>query len=175
MHINKQICTLAAGIAVFPPLWAVAAPYLGVETGAVALICAGVYAANGNKRADAPKITAGFWCGDLWACLALFIMGNINLGKNLGLFLTLAGLGFAAVLIASALEKFIFLPSWLCGWAIGLSLMTPESLSLDKTIPFQTGAAMAVGVWYVGAGVDFFCKLIEKKSQKRRNKNGSRI
>jgi uncharacterized membrane protein len=170
MHINKQICILAAAIAVFPPLWAVAAPYLGIKTGAVALICAGIYAANGSKREDALKITVGFWFGDFWACLSLLIMGNLILGENLGLFLTLAVLGFAAVLIASALEKFIYLPAWLGGWAIGLSLMTLETLSFDKTMPFQIGAAMAVGVWYVGAGVDFFCKLIEKKSQPKKEK-----
>ncbi|WP_230399572.1 DUF1097 domain-containing protein [Novisyntrophococcus fermenticellae] len=175
MHIKKQTFILAAAIAVFPPLWAVAAPYLGIKTGAVALICAGVYAANGNKREDALKITAGFWCGDFWACLALWILKNLKLGENVGLFLSLAVLGFAAVLIASVLDRYIYLPSWLCGWAIGLSLMTPETLSMDKTIPFQIGVAMAVGVWYVGAGVDFFCKLVEKKLHKKENKNGSRI
>lgn len=45
-----NMLTLAFGIAFMPPIWAVLSPYLGVSTGAVALICAGLYVANGNKR-----------------------------------------------------------------------------------------------------------------------------
>ena len=51
--LNADTWTLALGIALFPPLWAVIAPYLKVSTGAVALICAGLYVTNGNKRKDA--------------------------------------------------------------------------------------------------------------------------
>ena len=66
--------TLAFGIALMPPVWAVLSPYIGVSTGAVALICAGLYVANGNKRKDAVKISIGFLLGDLWAVLAVMIM-----------------------------------------------------------------------------------------------------
>ena len=45
--INK--ITLALGIALLPPIWAVLSPYAGITTGAVALICAGLYVTNGNK------------------------------------------------------------------------------------------------------------------------------
>ena len=41
MKRHTDTWTLALCIALLPPLWAVAAPYLGVTTGAVALICAG--------------------------------------------------------------------------------------------------------------------------------------
>lgn len=162
---KKQTLVTALGIAVLPPLWAVAAPCLGVKTGAAALICAGVYGANGNKRKDGLKIMAGFWCGDLWAILALKAMIFLNWNENLELFFILAVLGALAVILASLLEQFLFLPSWLCGWAIGLSLMTPESFQADKTLPIQIGAAMAVGVWYVGAGVDWFGKLITGRNK----------
>ena len=62
--------TLAICIALLPPIWAVAAPYIGVTTGAVALICAGLCAANGDKRENALPISIGFLLGDLWAVLA---------------------------------------------------------------------------------------------------------
>ena len=61
-----RIGTLAFGIAFMPPIWAVLSTYIGVTTGAVALICAGLYVANGNKRSDAFKIAAGFLCGQCW-------------------------------------------------------------------------------------------------------------
>lgn len=167
---KKQMLVTALGIAVLPPLWAVAAPYAGVKTGAAALICAGVYAANGNKREDGLKIMAGFWCGDLWAVLALKTMMLLNWNENLELFFILAVFGALAVILASLLERFLFLPAWLCGWAIGLSLMTPESLSTDKTLPIQIGAAMAVGVWYVGAGVEWFTALLIGRKRDGKNK-----
>ena len=47
---NRETLTLALLIALLPPLWAVLAPTLGVQTGAVALICAGVYVSAGNDR-----------------------------------------------------------------------------------------------------------------------------
>ena len=161
--IKKETLTLAIGIALLPPLWAVFAPFIGITTGAVALICAGLYVTNGNKQSDGIKIMIGFWCGDLWAVIAILIMGSLNLNDNLELFITLCVLGFLAVLIASKLEKIVFLPSWLCGWAIGLIIMATESIVNIPSLSFQIAVAMAVGVWYVGAGVDLFSRLISKK------------
>ena len=46
---RKETLTLALLIAVMPPAWAVVSPYLGNSVGPVALICAGIYATNGNK------------------------------------------------------------------------------------------------------------------------------
>ena len=82
-----ETMTLALGIAVLPPLWAVAAPYIGVTTGAVALICAGLFVTNGNKYKDAFKICIGFLCGDLWAVVALVIMDSLNWNPDLDRFL----------------------------------------------------------------------------------------
>lgn len=155
------------GIALLPPLWAVLAPYIGISTGAVALICAGLYVTNGNKLKDGLKIMFGFWCGDLWAVLAIFIMEYLKWNQNLELFLTLSVLGFFAVIIASFFEKIIYLPSWLCGWAIGLTIMTAENIVNLQGISIQIAVAMAVGVWYVGAGVDLFTRCVLKKHIKR--------
>ena len=88
-----NILTLALGIAALPPIWAVLAPFAGITTGAVALICAGLYVTNGNKNSDALKITLGFLCGDCWAVLAIFIMEKLTLNPNLELYGTLFILG----------------------------------------------------------------------------------
>ncbi|MGM9536037.1 MAG: DUF1097 domain-containing protein [Intestinibacter sp.] len=159
---NKEVLALAIGIALLPPIWAVLAPYIGITTGAVALICAGLYVTNGNKTEDGMKIMFGFLCGDLWAVFAIYAMKHLNLNPNLELFLILCILGFLAVLIGSALHKFIFLPSWLCGWAIGLTIMSPQDMANVLSIAIQIAVAMIVGIWYVGAGVDLFTKFILK-------------
>ncbi len=151
-----NIVTLAFGIALLPPIWAVLAPHMGITTGAVALICAGLYVTNGNKVVDAFKITVGFLLGDIWAVLAIFIMEKLQFNQEVELYATLFVLGGLAVLIGENLAKFIFTPAWLCGWAIGLTIMGPLTIAELHTLPLQIGAAMIAGVVYVGIGVDAF-------------------
>ncbi len=154
--------TLAFGIALLPPIWAVLSPYIGVTTGAVALICAGLYVTNGNKVSDALKISVGFLLGDLWAVIAIFVMEKMKLNPNLELYMTLFVMGGLAVLIGESIPKFIFTPAWLCGWAIGLTIMGPMQVSALGTLPLQIAAAMVAGVVYVGIGVDAFQKMLIK-------------
>lgn len=163
---NIGILTLAFGIALLPPIWAVCSPMFGVTTGAVALICAGLYVTNGNKIQDAFKISVGFLLGDLWAVLAIFIMESMSFNPNLELYMTLFVLGGLAVIIGENLPKIIFTPAWLCGWAIGLTIMGPMSISTIGSLPIQIGVAMVAGVVYVGIGVDAFQKLLIKLIKK---------
>ena len=159
---NRETLTLALLIALLPPLWAVLAPTLGVQTGAVALICAGVYVAAGNDRKKALPMSLGFLAGDAWAVGALWVMELLPFGGNGNLFVTLCLMGALAVLIASALPQVFFLPAWLCGWAIGLTVMGPMELKLLGTTPLQIAAAMLVGVWYVGVALDAVHRKIRR-------------
>ena len=161
-----RIGTLAFGIAFMPPIWAVLSPYIGVTTGAVALICAGLYVANGNKRSDAIKIAAGFLCGDIWAVLAVWIMETLQFNPDVELYCTLFVLGGLAVLIGENVPKYIFTPSWLCGWAIGLTIMGPMKISEIGSLPIQIAVAMIAGVVYVGIGVDALQQFLIKKLSK---------
>lgn len=158
-----NILTLAAGIAFMPPIWAVAAPFIGVSVGAVALICAGLYVANGNRRQDAFKVCAGFLLGDLWALTAVWVMETLQWNPYAELYLTLFVMGGLAVIIGETFAKRIFTPAWLCGWAIGLTIMGPMKMEEIGTLPIQIGAAMVVGVVYVGVGVDAFQRLLIRK------------
>ena len=157
-----NMLTLAFGIAFMPPIWAVVSPYIGVSTGAVALICAGLYVANGNKRSDALKIAIGFLLGDLWAFLAVSIMEALQFNPNVELYCTLFVLGGLAVIIGETVNKYIFVPSWLCGWAIGLTIMGPMKVAEIGTLPIQIGVAMIAGVVYVGIGVDMLQRFLVK-------------
>lgn len=164
-----NMLTLAFGIAFMPPIWAVFATYIGVSTGAVALICAGVYVANGNKRSDAFKIAAGFLCGDIWAVIAVWVMETLNWNPDVELYVTLFVMGGLAVIIGETLCKYIFTPSWLCGWAIGLTIMGPMKIAEIGTLPIQIGVAMLAGVIYVGVGVDAFQKSLIRMIEKKQN------
>lgn len=162
-----NMLTLSFGIALLPPIWAVLAPVIGVSTGAVALICAGLYVTNGNKREDAFKISAGFLLGDLWAVIAVAVMEKLTWNPNVELYLTLFVMGGLAVIIGESFGKYIFTPSWLCGWAIGLTIMGPMSLNEIGMLPIQIGVAMIAGVVYVGIGVDAFQKFLVNKLTKK--------
>lgn len=161
---NKMISImpLALGIAMLPPLWAVVSPYLGITTGAVALICAALYVVNGNKLQDGIKISLGFLCGDIWSYSALKFMSLFTYNPNVVLYSTLFILGGLAVIISCLYNRWIYLPAWLCGWAIGLTIMGPIGINHLGSLPIQIGISMLVGVWYVGAGVDKFQAIVIK-------------
>jgi hypothetical protein len=158
-----QVLTMALGVGLLPPIWAVLSPHFGVTTGAVALICAGLFVASGNRRKDALKISLGFLLGDLWAVIAMQMMELMNFNSDAELFITLFVLGVLAVIIGlSQLKRLIYLPAWLCGWAIGLTIMSPVGLSKIGSLPIQIGVSMLVGIWYVGVGVDIFQQWMVK-------------
>lgn len=98
----------------------------------------------------------------IWAVLALFIMNYLPFNKDINLFITLFILGGLGVIISALLERWIFCPALLCGWAIGLTILAPAGYGKLGTLPVQIGAAMLVGVWYVGVGVNKIQIEIEK-------------
>lgn len=93
------------------------------------------------------------------ACLALWIMDHLPFGADPNLFCTLFVLGGLAVLLSALAPRFIFCPTWLCGWAIGLTILSPVGFSGMGSLPLQIGAAILVGVWYVGV----FLNLLQKR------------
>lgn len=163
---RRLMWTLAFGIALLPPIWAVFSASIGITIGAVALIVAGVYVTNGNKIKDAPKIAIGFLLGDFWAVIAVTIMEKLQWNPMVELFLTLFSMGGLAVLIGETLSKFIFTPAWLCGWAIGLTILSPLPVAEFGTLPWQIAASMLAGVFYVGICVDLFQKWLLKLLKK---------
>ncbi|MGN1376976.1 MAG: DUF1097 domain-containing protein [Dorea sp.] len=158
-------------IGMFPPMWAMGSSMLSIETGAVALICTGLYVANA-KRADAAKITAGFLLGDLWAGIAMTFQTILPLEEFAGLFVTLCILGMLAVIISDLLPGYVSCAAWLCGWAIGLTVLGYSDLSggLKSIVhaQIQTAIAMFIGVWYVGVFVGYIHDMLEKKIHKFR-------
>ena len=153
-------------IGFFPPLWAVASSILSVRTGAVALICAGLYAMNG-KRKDAANITAGLFAGDLWAGTAVILQSWLSVKPEIGMFITLCFMGMLAVLISGAFSDYISCPAWLSGWAIGLTVLGENGLTYGikymLALQGQIAVSMFVGVWYVGVFAEYIHTLLEKK------------
>ena len=154
MKRDTNTWTLALCIALLPPLWAVAAPYMGVSTGAVALICAGLHSAESGRNSTPLSLSFGFLLGDLWAVVALYAMEWMKGNPDVTLFVTLFVLGGLAVLLSALAPRWIFCPAWLCGWAIGLTILSPVGVADMGSLPMQIGVAMLVGVRYVGTFLD---------------------
>ena len=144
---KKEILTLALLVAVLPPAWAVAAPYLGNSVGPIALISAGIYGANNNQFKDALKISIGYLLGDLWALVASMAMSVNFLNMNIRLFLVLFVLGFIVVVVSNAVPKFIYMPSWLAGWAIIKHNKKQETTTTRISHKLHNSAPMLVGVY----------------------------
>ena len=162
MQNRKQIISLALLIAILPPIWAVAGPYLGNSVGPIALITAGIYAANGNKWEDAHKISMGLLLGDVWSLISSYIMSHTPFNANLTLFCTLFVLGFLVVVISSALDKYIYMPAWLAGLAIAMLTMNLDKVTPIMNLAVQIAVAMLVGIYYVGALLDKIHRIINK-------------
>ncbi len=160
--IRKETLTLALLIAIMPPAWAVLSPYIGISVGPVALICAGIYAANGNKFKDAHKIALGYLAGDIWALIAFEIMAHTPINSDITLFLTLAVFGFILVIISDRFRNIIHMPSWLTGWAIGMLAMNLDTSTPVMSLTVQIAVAMLVGVYYVGALLDKVHRILNK-------------
>ncbi len=159
---KKEILTLALLIAVMPPAWAVISPYVGISVGPVALICAGIYATNGNKFRDAHKIALGYLAGDIWALLVTLIMAHTPLNADFTLFLALAVFGFILVIISARFENIVHMPSWLTGWAIGMLTMNLDTSTPIMSLTVQIGVAMLAGVYYVGALLDKVHRILNR-------------
>lgn len=159
---KKEVLTLALLIAIMPPAWAVLSPYLGISVGPVALICAGIYATNGNKFSDAHKIALGYLAGDIWALIAFEIMAHTPINPDLTLFLTLAVFGFILVIISDKFKNIIHMPSWLTGWAIGMLAMNLDTSTPVMSLTVQIAVAMLAGVYYVGALLDRVHRALNK-------------
>ena len=107
-----------------------------------------------------------YFVSAIWTVIAIWVMETLQFNPNVELYLTLFVLGGLAVLIGENIPKYIFTPAWLCGWAIGLTIMGPLSIDSLGTLPIQIGASMIAGVVYVGIGVDAFQKFIIKTIKK---------
>ncbi|MBR3224500.1 MAG: DUF1097 domain-containing protein [Atopobiaceae bacterium] len=161
--IKDPRLALAISIGLLPPIWAVVSGHLGITCGAVALICAGIYVTAGNKVELGLPMSLGFLLADLMAVGAIWLMENMPFPPDVNTFLTLAVLGFLAVLLCTRLDKVFFLPAVLSGWAVGLTVMGPLGFANLGTVPIQVAVSMLAGVWYAGYAVDVFSRLIGPK------------
>ncbi len=161
--IKNPKLALAISIGLLPPLWAVVSSHVGVTCGAVALICAGIFVTAGNKVELGLPMSLGFLLSDAMAVGAIWLMEHLPFPGDGNTFLTLAVLGFLAVLLCTSFERVFFLPAVLSGWAVGLTVMGPLGFAGLGTMPVQVGVAMLAGVWYAGWAVDAFSRLIGPK------------
>lgn len=163
---NRDVVTLALLVAILPPAWAVCAPYVGNTVGPIALISAGIYGANNNQFKDALKISIGYILGDLWALISAEVMARPVINGDLQLFLTLFVMGFLVVIVSNMAPKYIYMPSWLAGWAIGMLTMNLDAETPRLSLFIQIAVAMLVGVYYVGALMDRIHKLLNRNNDK---------
>lgn len=161
-HFDQTVAT-AVFIAIIPPLWAVISPKFGIETGAVALICAGIFTAEGNHVHQARKITLGLLIGIPWGITVLRFTSLPGL-HALNQFLILCVLGAVIILICGGtmVGKYVDATAWLVGWAITILVLGHEQLADWHWLPLHLALSMIVGVYLIGVGGQYFNNLIKR-------------
>lgn len=161
-HFDQTLAT-AAFIAIIPPLWAVISPTFGIETGAVALICAGVFTAEGNHADRAFKIMVGLLIGIPWGMIALWLTPFPGL-HSLNQFLNLCVLGAISILICgwTRVGQYVDSTAWLVGWAITILVLGHEKLADWHWLPLHLALSMIVGVYLIGVGGLHFNNLVKR-------------
>lgn len=157
--------TTALFIGIIPPLWAVLSPGIGVETGAVALICAGIFTAEGNQIKNAFKICLGLLIGIPWGILVLWLTalpGNHSVNQ----FLALGVLGAGCILICglTIVGKYVDSTAWLSGWAIAILVLGHVPMTSWHGLPWQLALSMIVGVYLIGVGGVAFNHWLKTRS-----------
>lgn len=152
----KKTLVFAFCVAFFPPFWAVAAPFIGVNTGPVALISAGIYAASGNRSKDALRVSLGLLAGDVWSVFTIWLIAILQWPPAVEQYLILFVLGGMAVIFGEMLDRIFDTPAWLGGWAVGLTIMGSLPPHQLGTLPLQIGGSMLVGIYGIGVGVGAF-------------------
>ena len=148
--IKRSDLTQAFLIASLPPIWATLAPHWSIQVGAVSLIVSALYVMSDNHLSSALPLTLGLLLGDVWAWLSIKLLSLTILPHDLELFLILAIQGGLAVILSVPIRMWLSCPALLCGWAIGLTVLTPLKTSLVNEYCFQIGIAMVIGIWYIG-------------------------
>lgn len=156
----SKVTLRAILVGLLPPAWACLATFSHFQTGAVALICAGLILI---KEQTNLSIVLGLVVGDIWGFLSMFIIQIFDQRFALvAQFLVLAIMGFAAVVLSSLLKK-ISLTGWLTGWAIAMQVpsLTPQSSWLILVL--QIGISMVVGIYYIGVGIEWLISRVSSK------------
>ena len=140
-------------------------PGIGVETGAVALICAGIFTVAGNDPQNAVKIILGLLIGIPWGILVLrftALPGNHSVNQ----FLALGVLGAGSILICglTIVGKYVDSTAWLSGWAIALLVLGHVPMASWHWLPWQLVLSMIVGVYLIGVGETVVNDWVKKRS-----------
>lgn len=149
----------ALAVALLPPIWACLASALGLTTGAVALICAGLVQIPEERP---PHLIVGLLMGVLWGNLVLLFLTTIPTAYQLiGQFSILFCLGFLVV-IGHHLWYGFSIVGWLTGWAITLQILSGSPRTSWLLTSVEIALAMLVGIIYIGLGVPYLTKRLTK-------------
>lgn len=149
----------AVAVALLPPIWACLASSLGLTTGAVALICAGLVQIPNERPL---YLVIGLWMGILWGNLVSRFLALLPASQQLiGQFGALFCLGFLVV-IGHQLWQGFSIVGWLTGWAITLQILSGLPQTNWLRTSFEIGIAMLAGIYYIGFGVPYVTKRLTK-------------
>lgn len=148
--IKKETWAMVIGISFVPAVWAVIANHIGVEIAATAMISACPYVLAGKTVKDSLSMTVGLLLGIVWTRITFLLMSSLTFNADIVTFVVLVVMVALAIIISSFAPKAIHCVSWLCGFALGLTVLGLSDVSAYNIMSLKLALAMIVGDWCVG-------------------------
>ena len=148
--IKRETWALVVPISLLPAIWSVVASFAGISTAAVAMISATLYVIVVKTTADAVRMSVGFVLGVVTAVISLMIIGSLPLNFVVALTLTMIVMVALVIIVQSFIGKIADLFSWLCGFAVAMTvfgLVPPEQM---MSVAVQLAVSMLAGIWWIG-------------------------
>jgi hypothetical protein len=148
--IKRETWALVVPIALLPAIWSVIAGFVGVTVPAVAMISATLYVILVKSIPDAVKMSVGFVLGVITAVISLMIIGALPIAPPVAIPLVMIVMVALVIIIQSFIGKYADLFSWLCSFAVSMTVfsLTPTDKMMGMAV--QLIVSMLVGIWWIG-------------------------
>lgn len=137
-------------ISLLPAIWSVVAGFAGISTAAVAMISATLYVIVVKTTADAVRMSVGFVLGVVTAVLSLTIISMLPLNFMVSLTVVMIVMVALVIIVQSFIPKIADLFSWLCGFAVAMTVFGIAAPEQMMTLAWQLVISMLAGIWWIG-------------------------
>ena len=160
-----KMLLLALSVSIFVPIWGTFHSYIEINSAWVAFVSAAVFFAAGHNIREAVKVSLSHILGMFWGLAVLYIVDAslLNVNAILYMFMILAIFGFGSVVITNIGIRLIsHTPSLFAGWAVAFAVFGGMPISEWKDSCLDVGAALVIGVLFVGVGISQFQMFLMK-------------
>lgn len=165
--IKRETWAMVVPISLLPAIWSVVAGLVGITVPAVAMISATLFVIVVKTTKDAVMMSVGFVLGVISAVLSFMIIGSLPLPIMVAVPIVMIVMVALVIIIQSFIPMVADLFSWLCGFAVAMTVMNlvPPEQMMGTAV--QLIVSMLAGIWWIGfVGVRIIAALSKPAEKK---------